>query len=234
MAWTSILTDQPLSYVWNNSCYRNSARETLARGTPVFYVPDNVNTSFTTGYGGPRYKYGYTYNNCPAPDNQYNGDCTWWCWGRVFETQGVRMSTLGNATNWYANYTGSKDTNANNIQPGDVICFSRDKGHVMFVEDVVGSTIYISQSAYSTRSLWDGYACRVTTYDKSDIYAGNSINMYKDISSSGYTVYVQGVIHTGGTPPTPPTPPTPTGLDPEIIVACKIAGKKKRMRIIIE
>ena len=202
MSWTSITTDQPISYVLNNACYRNSARETLAGGEPVFFVPDNA-TLNDYGYGGPKYQYGYTYYNSSSV---VLGNCTWWCWGRLFETNGVRMPNMGNAINWYSNYTGSKDTNANNIQPGDIIVYGdNDAGHVMFAEDVSGSTIYISHSAYSTRSAWSGYACRTGTYDKSDIVNGNTINIYKDIGGSVYNVTVIGVIHTGVTPPTPPS-----------------------------
>lgn len=207
MAFTPILSDQPISYAASRSSYRNAARETLAGGSPVFFVPTG-NGLNDYGYGGPRYKYGYTYNNCPSPEYNYNGNCTWWCWGRLYETMGTYLPNYGDANNWYDQYTGSKDTDASNIQPGDIIVLTDSSaGHVMFVEQVVGGTVYISQSAYSTRSVWIGKACLTTSYSKSNIYRGASLNIYKDIDTAYYCT-VAGVLHTGGSGPGPG--PTPT------------------------
>lgn len=137
------------------------------------------------------------------------------------------------AHNWYNNYAnigGSVSRNANNIQAGDIICLERDgtAGHVAFVEKVEGSTVYISQSAYSTRNVWDGMACLCTTYDKADIYQGNGLNIYKDLDSA-YTEYVVGVLHTGGKSPGP-EPPTPVQLTPALLSAIfrRIVNKKKK------
>lgn len=203
MAFTPILQNQPISYAAGRTAYRNSARETLAGGSPVFFSPKNT-TLNDYGYGGPRYQYGYTYYNSSS---RYEGNCTWWCWGRLYETMGTALPNYGDASNWYNRYTGSKETNANNIQAGDIIVFTDGgAGHVMFVEQVSGNTIYISQSAYSTRSIWTGRSCIVGNYLKSDIYAGSSINMYKGTGDSAYYQTVIGVIHTGGSSPGP----TPT------------------------
>lgn len=219
MAWTSLTSSQPISFA-NNSHYRNSARENIYGtgdpGTPVYFTPNNA-TLNEYGYGGPRYKYGYTYDTCPTPESNYNGNCTWWCWGRLHQTMGTSLPNMGDAKNWYSNYSGEKDTDASNIQPGDIIVLTDDDaGHVMFVEKVDGDTITISQSAYSTRSIWDGMACLVTTYDRNDISAGEYLNMYKDLSPSGYSLEVVGVIHTGEEGPTPPGPgPGPDPGDTE-------------------
>lgn len=209
MAFTPLTGSQPISYASARNVYRNSARESLAGGVPVFYAPYYANANYTSGYGGPRYKFGYTYYNSPYPDNTYYGNCTWWCWARLYETMGTALDGYGNAQNWYSRYTGSKDTNANNIQAGDIIVLNDSNlGHVMFVERVVGNTITISQSAYSQRSVWRDMACLVTTYSKSEIYQGNQIDMYKNLDSPAWETVI-GVIHTGGTSPTPPGP-TPT------------------------
>ena len=223
MAFSPILTSQPISYVRYNGYFRNAARETLANGEPVYFTPHDLPaTGNNYGFGGPRYAspqyYGgswhyYYYDNSPSPDNSYNGNCTWWCCGRLRETTGRNIQdyiggtgVAPRASNWYGNYSGSKDTNANNINPGDIICMTDGgDGHVMFVEDVVGSTIYISQSAYSQRSIWNGMACLVTSFDKSEIYAGASIDMYKGLGSAYYET-VQGVIHTGDAPAPQITP----------------------------
>lgn len=211
MAFTPLTSSQPISYASSRSSYRNSPRETLAGGSPVFFNPSNYSLD-QYGYGGPRYKYGYTYDNCPAPENTYNGNCTWWCWGRLNQTMGTSLPNMGDGKDWYDNYSGDKDRNANNIQPGDIIVLTdNDAGHVMFVEKVDGNTITISQSAYSTRSVWSGMACLVTTFSKSDIYQGNSINMYKDLDTAYYQEVI-GVIHTGE------AGPTPEPVEPEISI----------------
>lgn len=211
MAFTPLTSSQPISYASSRSSYRNSARETLAGGSPVFFNPSNYSLD-QTGYGGPRYKYGYTYNNCPSPENTYNGNCTWWCWGRLNQTMGTSLPNMGDANEWYDNYSGDKSRNANNIQPGDIIVLTdNDAGHVMFVEKVDGNTITISQSAYSTRSVWSGMACLVTTFPKSSIYQGNSIDMYKDLDTAYYQEVI-GVIHTGE------AGPTPEPVEPEISI----------------
>ena len=214
MAFAPILEDKLINYVRYRSAYRNSARESLW-GSPVFFTPSNWPANTVGGYGGPRYgDYGgYNYDDSPYTTDV--GNCTWWCEGRVYETQGTHHGGMGNGVNWYDNYTGSKSRNANNVAAGDVIVFSDGGyGHVMFVEQVDSDgTIHISQSAASSRiSAWDGYACRVGTYAKSSIYQGNTINMYKDISGQpAYNLTVVGVIHTGGGSPGPtPEPEEPT------------------------
>jgi len=202
MAFTPILSDQPISYVMSRANYRNSARENLAGGTPVFFVPTSASLN-DYGYGGPKYEYGYTYYNSPS---NVLGNCTWWCWGRLNQTMGTSLPNYGDANNWYSRYTGSKDPNANNINPGDIIVLDDgDAGHVMFVEQVSGNTVYISQSAYSTRTVWSGMSCLVANYQKSEIVAGNTLDMYKG-HGGAYFQTVIGVIHTGEDSPTPPTP----------------------------
>ena len=202
MAFTPILSSQPISYVRYKSAYRNSARENLW-GVPVYFVPFDYSTS-NSGYGGAKYQYGYNYDNSPS---SYNGNCTWWCWGRLYDAEGTYLNFIDDASNWYDNYTGSKSRNADNIKAGDIIVLTDGgDGHVMFVEKVDSGTVYISQSAYSRRSVWDGMACLTTSYDKLDIYYGNSIDIYKDIDSAPAYQNVVGVIHTGsGDPPVPPT-----------------------------
>ena len=195
MSFSPILSNQPLSYAENRSQYRNAPREN-AWSSPVFACGPDTPISGYISYPGPKYQYGYNYYNSPATNK---GNCTWWCWCRCLEANGTQLSLhLGDAKNWYDNYGGSKDRNANNIQAGDIIVLTdNDAGHVMFVEMVSGSTVYISQSAYSTRAVWNDKSCLVTSFDKSEIYQGSSINMYKNLDTPAYETVV-GVIHTGG------------------------------------
>lgn len=203
MSFTPILSNQSISYAENRYQYRNAPREN-AWGSPVFACGPNTPISDYISYPGPKYQYGYNYYNSPATNK---GNCTWWCWGRCLEANGISLSlNLGDAKNWYDNYSGSKSRNADNIQPGDIIVFTdSDAGHVQFVEQVSGNTVYISQSAYSTRAVWNDKSCLVTSYNKNEIYQGNSLDMYKNLDSAYYQTVV-GVIHTGETPTPTETP----------------------------
>lgn len=237
MAFSPILSDQLISYVRYNTNYRNSARENTASfgGAPVYFVPPQYSTEQSGNYGPACYsdprdtrysQNGHVYD-LSASNIRY-GNCTWWCYGRLLDTISTHiedvMSPLNwDAYHWYDNYTGRKDRNANNIQPGDIIVFSETSGggpgHLMFVEQVSGNTIYISHSAYSTYTdVWQGYACRVNNYQKSEIVQGNDINIYKGYGRTAYQRVI-GVIHTGGS--VPPTPTPSIALNPssgEIVV----------------
>lgn len=205
MAFTPLTASQPIGYAIGRSQYRNGPRES-AWGTPVLFVPTNWPVGIYGGYGGPKYKEGYTYYNSPET---VKGNCTWWCWARLYEATGTYLNTYGDAKNWYDRYQadgGSVSRNATNIRAGDIIVLTdSNAGHVMFVERVVGDTITISQSAYSYRSVWNNMACLVTTFSKSEIFQGNLINMYKNLDSAAWEEVV-GVMHTGGDSPTPPEP----------------------------
>ena len=208
MSFTPILSDLAISSISGNANYRNASRE-AQWGTPVYFTPSSYAIG-VNGYGGPKYQEGKNYNNSTS---SIHGNCTWWCCGRLLDAQGTHIEynmspAIADAKNWYAYYTGTKYTNANSIVQGDIIVLSDSgAGHVMFVEYVNGNTVYISESAYSTRAVWNGYACRVTSYQKSEIYAGASLDMYKGFDSAYYLTVV-GIIHTGSDSPTPPTPTT--------------------------
>lgn len=208
MSFTPNLSDRSIANISSNSNFRNANREAYW-GIPVFYCPSSYPYNTDGGYGGPKYKPGYNYTNSTDP---YLGNCTWWCCGRLQEAEGISLpGGLGNASQWYSNYSGSKTTDCTNINPGDIIVLTDgDFGHVMFVEQVTSSTVYVSQSAASTRSVWSGYACRVTSFPRSSIYAGNTIDMYSGIDSSPYYQEIIGLLRTGNPSPIPPTPTTDT------------------------
>lgn len=219
MAFTPITSDQGISYVSDKAAYRNASREALW-GSPVYYCPSSLSSDTGGGYGGPRYSYGYNYDSADNPEKSVShGNCTWWCCGRVQEACGVYLPAgLGNGNSWYSNYGGDKSTDTANLQAGDIISFSGGEyGHVAFVEKISDGIVYISQSAYSSRSLWEGYACRCTSYTLSELEAGNSVDMYKGISNNPYYVEVIGFLHTGeGGEPDPPAPPQTEVLSIEI------------------
>ena len=203
MAFTPYLSDVSISDISGNTAYRNSAREN-SWGSPVYFCPDTLPINTGGGYGGPRYESGYNYDNSPETTH---GNCTWWCCGRLKDALGISIPAgLGNGEDWYGNFPGTnKGTDINDLKAGDVICFSGgDYGHVMFVEQIIGNNVYISQSAYSSRSLWEGYAAKTTVYTKSELAYDEDVDMYKGISLSPYYVKVMGYLHTGEDGPTPP------------------------------
>lgn len=211
MAFTPILNDKYLAYAYNGTHYRNYNREN-AWGEPVYFTPYNA-TLQDSGFGGPHYRKYYNYTNSPETAK---GNCTWWCAGRLRETEGKQIINLiggsWNAKYWYDKFTGTKYLTANNAVAGDIIVFKGGDGHVMFIEKVENGILYISHSAWSTLGYWDNMACRVNNYPVSDVYAGNSINIYK---GSSYTNYMEivGIIHTGSGSPQP----TPTDLTINIV-----------------
>lgn len=216
MAFIALTSDQYLNYVRNNTYFRNPARED-EWGEPVYFVPHDRGFDLN-GFGGPHYEYGYNYTN--SPETVY-GNCTWWVCGRLREAMGKNIMAYMNwrspsADDWYDAYTGTKHTSASSAHAGDIICFSGGTdGHVMFIEKIENGTVYISHSAWSYRTYWSGYACRVNTYPVSSIYAGASIDMYKG-TGNPYYVTVQGILHTGTDSPTPPDPGYT--IEPEITV----------------
>lgn len=202
MAFTPILTNQSIAYANSRSAYRNSSRE-AQWGTPVYFFE---NTASGYGFGGPKYRQGYNYNNSPET---HLGNCTWWCASRLLDALNKRIPSVGSADaeRWYNLYDGDKSPNAADAQPGDIIVFSdSDVGHVMFIESVDGDTLHISHSAWSTRSVWNGMSCLTGAYSKSDIISGHSIDMYKDVVGASHNVTVIGVIHTGEAPGPGPEP----------------------------
>lgn len=201
MAFSPYTSSIPISSIVNNTNYRNANRESYA-GSPVFYSPSSHPAGVGGGYGGSKYveitpgqpPY-YNYYTSPST---YYGNCTWWCWGRVKDALGISLpSGLGDGGDWYNNYTGNKSTSISNLKKGDIIVLSGSgAGHVMFVEKIENNIVTISQSAYSQRSVWNGMACLVTTYNLSSLDVGNSVDIYKDLDSPYYYT-VSGYLHTG-------------------------------------
>lgn len=221
MPFTPLLTDQLISYAENRSCFRNAPRESDWNTSPVFFVPDNTPVG---QYGQPGPKYQANKNYYDSTSNIL-GNCTWWCWGRLKDAIGTSLPNYGDGVNWYTRYAndgGSVSTSGSTIQPGDIICFSSSEpaGHVMFVEDVQGNNVYISQSAYSSRAVWSGYACRVGVYDKNELDAGDTIDMYRDMyppsSPNPFSVTCIGILHTGV--PSTPLDPVTISIVADIII----------------
>ena len=65
---------------------------------------------------------------------KYKGQCTWYCWGRVWEVWGVRAPTR-NADKWYDDWNGNKSSDRAGAKAGSVLVLGSKK-HVVFIEGV--------------------------------------------------------------------------------------------------
>lgn len=89
------------------------------------------------------------YNNSAA-----KGQCVWYVRGRASEKLGKDTGAIGNANEmWYnAKNEAKLSATANNIKPNSIISYKygsgslgQKYGHVIFIEDVVGDTVYYTE-----------------------------------------------------------------------------------------
>lgn len=80
----------------------------------------------------------------------YSGQCTWYCWGRAYEKTGIRLNTVNNANTWLSrlNTSGARAVWDSNAPRKDSIAVNANGtwGHVMYIEDVVGDTVYYTEA----------------------------------------------------------------------------------------
>ena len=79
----------------------------------------------------------------------YSGQCTWYCWGRAREKTGIWLNTTGDAKWWLGNLNTAGATAVwNSWAPRKDSIAVRDwgVGHVMYIEDVVGDTVYYTEA----------------------------------------------------------------------------------------
>lgn len=92
----------------------------------------------------------------------YKGQCTWFTYGRTLEKLGIALPSefYGNAIEWwYANsrdnvYPYGSEPRANSIAVWSG--GSAGNGHVGFVEDVQGDTVYLNEGNFNVRKGYDG------------------------------------------------------------------------------
>lgn len=90
-----------------------------------------------------------SYNNDAA-----KGQCVWYVRGRAKEKLGVDTGAIGNANEMYYNAKESAKVSASthNLKPNMIVSYSKGTGsagqtygHVIFIEDVVGDTVYYTE-----------------------------------------------------------------------------------------
>lgn len=162
----------------------------------------------------------------------FSGECVWYTIGRIREVAQTPLSDPSNlawpvtlniiqqAKQIYPNADTANGWLQDGTTPslGAIACWTGTDGHCMNVEAINGNDITLSEYNFPTNT--HHHMFNVQTFSLQTIISG--------ISGLGA---FQGFVRN---PYVSPTPPTPTTLDPEIIIACTINNKKKRMRIIIE
>ena len=131
-------------------------------------------------YGANVYSNYYKSDN-PYFNTGYEGQCTWYCWGRAMERCGINLPSIswadnwGNAQTWFAGAQRSIAAGRTDISVGTVPransigVFSKNDGigHVLFVEDVQGATVYCSEGNYTPDKI-NYYKHREGTYGIND------------------------------------------------------------------
>lgn len=200
-------------------------------------------------YGGSDSQ--YYWNSSINPNATFQlclANCTTYAYGRVQE-EGLPkpVTTIRNANNWHTVVNTAEDWSLLNytsgmvLNQGDIVEWSAN--HVAVVE-YQGTNPTVSASWY-TDDNGHVYGSRTTAvmgntlqsvsnwmianYPTRFFHTNTLTNESRLAGNSQNPLYV--LRYTGSTPP---TPPTPTGLDPELIVAFTLNGKKKRLRIVIE
>ena len=157
---------------------------TVHKTTVPSSVPTQNTTPTTTGTGeftnsvGKRVANTSSYNNSAA-----KGQCVWYVRGRASEKLGKTVGALGNANEmWYNAKSDSKlSATEENIKPNTVVSYKygtgsagQKYGHVIFIEDVVGDTVYYTEggSGYYKNGT-DGV---VKTATKQGILSGVNTN----------------------------------------------------------
>ena len=95
------------------------------------------------------------YNTSDNPFHpNYNGQCTWFAWGRVNEVLGVKVSTTGNAKTWWVNTTLPK---GHTPLPDSIAIWNNDRqgsacnaGHVAYVEYTDDEKIHYTEANVDT------------------------------------------------------------------------------------
>lgn len=115
------------------------------------------------------------YNNSAA-----KGQCVWYVRGRATEKLGKDTGAIGNANEmWYnAKPEAKLSANADNIKPNTIASYKlgsngNEYGHVIYIEDVVGDTVYYTEGGtYYTNNGTTGV---LKTASKSDIMNGKGV-----------------------------------------------------------
>ena len=103
----------------------------------------------------------YTWDN-PFYNAGYEGQCTWYAWGRAYEKTGIKFDVTSNAAEWFdrTSFPKGSEPRANSIAVWGTTQ-GNPYGHVAFVEYVDGDTIYFTEANVDTYRTGGGYDGRL-------------------------------------------------------------------------
>lgn len=86
--------------------------------------------------------------NAASPFRNYRGQCTWYCWGRAYEKTGIRLNTIHDASTWLGelNTYGARAVWDPYAPVKNSVAVNVNGCHVMYIEDVVGNTVYYTEA----------------------------------------------------------------------------------------
>ena len=127
----------------------------------------------------------------PFAASGWTGQCTWFAWGRAREKCGVSLPCRGNAGQWLEQAGGF--ATGSTPRPNSIAVWKKSGtvGHVGFVEDVVGSTVYFNEANWHVSEWWDGRL--------------EALTLSQFSNRGGYVI--AGYIYLGPSPPPPPANP---------------------------
>ncbi|MEY8001017.1 SH3 domain-containing protein [Clostridium sp. Mt-5] len=135
----------------------------------------NIQSSAYTAVGNIFAKCGYT------------GQCTWFTYGRVLEKLGISLPSefYGNAVDWwYANAKDNIYSYGSEPKANSIIVWGGGRvgyGHVGFVEEVDGDTVYFNEGNFNIRGNYDG----------------NIKSLSKEAIKNRGNLYLKGYIYVG-------------------------------------
>jgi surface antigen len=120
----------------------------------------------------------------------YKGQCTWFTYGRAIEKLGISLPSefYGNAVDWW--YANSKDNvyaHGSEPKPNSIAVWGGGNygyGHVAFVENVSGNTVYFNEGNFNIRGSYDGELkslSEVAIKDRGNLHLKGYIYLYEKI-----------------------------------------------------
>lgn len=114
------------------------------------------------------------------------GQCTWYCWGRAYEKCGrsLVIKYPNSGKYWYKNYVSGGAGIMDGSSPpvaNAIASFSGGKfGHVVFIEDVCGSTIYYTEANANSDGVVspDDGIVKITTLSNFKTLGRKTLNGY--------------------------------------------------------
>jgi len=120
-----------------------------------------IGTTSGSSYSTPTNPFAYS----------YNGQCTWYAFGRAHEKTGKTITSRTHAKEWYIQETvhpKGTSVQANSVVVWKAASWNGQYGHVAYVESVNGSTITIREGNWDGNAQPNKYR-ETTIYNTSDI-----------------------------------------------------------------